>query len=154
MIDLYEEVVKLVSAMDEAQVPYVLVGGLAVSILVEPRATEDIDFLISESDWPAVTGVLHGLGYEPHEQLMTLKKVTIGRAVKLADGDVMVVDFLLAGDEDLGLVRDCISVPTGGTILRVAKPETLVRLKRSRMSEKDRIDIEGLVRVFGKQIDP
>lgn len=43
MIDLYEELRRVIEALDAASISYALIGGLAVSIYTAPRATEDVD---------------------------------------------------------------------------------------------------------------
>src|SRR5262249_10340180 len=45
VLDLYTELRTLAAALDAANIPYGLAGGLAVSLYTTPRATEDIDVL-------------------------------------------------------------------------------------------------------------
>ena len=50
MFDLYQELRKLIAALEEHQIDYALCGGLAMAVHDRPRATVDIDLLIlSES---------------------------------------------------------------------------------------------------------
>jgi hypothetical protein len=46
MLDLYDEFVTLVAALDGAHVPYAVCGGLAMAIHGLPRATVDVDLLV------------------------------------------------------------------------------------------------------------
>ena len=46
MLDLYEELRRLIAALDEHKIEYALCGGLAMAIFDRPRATVDIDLLI------------------------------------------------------------------------------------------------------------
>ena len=46
MLDLYEELRKLITAFDERRIDYALCGGLAMAVYDHPRATIDIDLLI------------------------------------------------------------------------------------------------------------
>ena len=62
-MDLYEELRSIVGALDSAGVPYALVGGLAVSVYATPRATEDIDILISSGDAERAILALAPLGF-------------------------------------------------------------------------------------------
>jgi hypothetical protein len=43
MTDLEEALVELAGALEACNLPYALIGGLAVSLSGEPRATLDID---------------------------------------------------------------------------------------------------------------
>src|SRR6266446_7493846 len=49
-LDLYDELRGIVKALNAAEIPYALVGGLAVSIYAQPRATEDVDLLLARED--------------------------------------------------------------------------------------------------------
>ena len=50
---LFDELRGILEALESAQVPYALVGGLAVAVWGAPRATKDIDLLIRREDLPA-----------------------------------------------------------------------------------------------------
>lgn len=63
VLDLHEELRGVTQALNEAGVAYALVCGLAVSAYTEPRFTEDIDLLISGSDFDRV--VIDVLGAIP-----------------------------------------------------------------------------------------
>ena len=46
MLDLYDELKAVLSALEKAEVPYALCGGLALAVYGHPRATIDIDLLV------------------------------------------------------------------------------------------------------------
>ena len=46
-LDLHAELRGIVKALNATEIPYALVGGLAVSIYAQPRATEDVDLLVA-----------------------------------------------------------------------------------------------------------
>jgi len=46
MFDLYQELRKITSALDQHQIEYALCGGLAMAIYDYPRSTIDMDMLI------------------------------------------------------------------------------------------------------------
>lgn len=49
--------------LKEKRVSYALIGALALGIYGLPRYTADIDLLIDESCWPAVSDIMKRLGY-------------------------------------------------------------------------------------------
>ena len=53
MLDLYEELRKITSALNEPQIEYALCGGLAMAIYDRPRATVGIDLMILSEDLTA-----------------------------------------------------------------------------------------------------
>jgi len=56
-----------VEAIERAEIPYVLIGGLASTILGRPRFTEDIDFLVARGDAKRMLEALGEAGFEPEE---------------------------------------------------------------------------------------
>jgi len=148
MIDLFEELRAVTGMLEEAGIPYALVGGLAYSIWVEARATEDIDLLVLPDDWPRIRELLSGQQYHDLAAPMDLPGIRIRRLTKIEGEAVMVLDLLLADTVELSEgVRqaDCLSYE--GCLLRVARPSVVISLKRGRMSAKDQIDIEGLSKI-------
>lgn len=152
MLDLYDELRSVVTALNAAGIPHALVGGLAYSFLVESRATEDIDLLIPPGDWPRVKETLAPLGYTLIAGGMDFANIRIRRLTKIEGGDSLVLDFLLADGEHRNAFTKAIRLRDGGVDFAVAPVETIIALKRGRMSAKDQSDIEGLERLLrGKQ---
>ncbi len=55
---------KLMTAFNEQDIQYALIGGLALGSWGVPRATVDIDFLVNRDDMDKVDRIMRGLGYE------------------------------------------------------------------------------------------
>src|SRR5687768_4925279 len=63
----FEEALRALARWFESdEVPYTTVGGLAVSLLGQPRATQDIDVVVwlGERPWDAFVGAGEGHGFE------------------------------------------------------------------------------------------
>jgi len=56
-----------IDAIQDADVPYVVVGGLASSLLGRPRRTEDIDILVRKQDAHRTLEALAHAGFETEE---------------------------------------------------------------------------------------
>ncbi len=153
MINLYQELSLVASAFDKEKIPYALVGGIAFSVWVELRATEDIDFLILGEDWPRIPVVLSFLGYKELSGKMDFKNVRLRRLVKIVGEEVVNLDFILADDQFTEGVRKAETISFQGCKYSIASPEVIIALKEKRMSAKDRNDIEQLRKLMegGKQ---
>lgn len=144
MLDLYEELLGLVKALDSNEIPYALVGGVGFSLLVHPRATEDLDFLIHQKDWENVIEVAKPFGWMNIAGPMDFKTISIRRLTKLADNDVLVADFLLANEQTSLGINQAESLPFKNHPIKVAPPATIIALKQGRNSPKDQEDIRLL----------
>jgi len=105
-LDLIEELETVVTAMEGAVVPYAVCGGLALGILGYPRATIDIDLLIDPVDVAAARAAITQAGFDIPARQMVFglrvgKRREVLRLSKLdpANGSLLTVDLLLAGDE-------------------------------------------------------
>jgi len=90
----------LVQTLDELEVNFALIGGLAFSVLVEPRATVDVDFLITTEDVPEKR-IVEALEKKmdrviPQESAMRFEHARIWRIVGERDGKEFIVDFMIA----------------------------------------------------------
>ncbi len=147
LLDAYEEMKQLTRALDGAGVAYALVGGLAVSIYARPRATEDVDLLVAEEDVPRCAHALAALGFQSLARPMSFLegKVEIRRLTKLAGGDFIVLDLLLAKADELKQILVMrVAVDLEGQKLWLAPVEGLKALKRLRGSPQDLADIAAL----------
>src|SRR5258708_7520690 len=63
MLDLYEELRKLIAEFDRHQIDYALCGGIALAIYNHPRATVDIDLLILSDSLDDVMAIAKALDY-------------------------------------------------------------------------------------------
>lgn len=144
MLDLFDELIHLVRTLDSNGIPYALVGGVGFSLLVHPRATEDLDFLIHPGDWPKTVSTLESLGWQDVAGPMNFKTIEIRRLTKIADTDVLVADFLLANENTAPALDRAESLPFKNQPIKVAPPETIITLKEGRNSPKDQEDIRLL----------
>jgi hypothetical protein len=148
MLDLFTELKAVSAALAEAGIAHALVGGLAYSVWVEVRGTEDIDLLVRPEDWERIPAALAPLGYRELAGPMDFAGVRIRRLTKIQEGDVLVVDFLLAdGPLVEGLERK-VALEHEGHTYAVAPPHVIIALKKGRMSDQDRLDIAALSKLI------
>jgi predicted nucleotidyltransferase len=113
------------SAIEHAEIPYVLIGGLASTLLGRPRYTRDVDLFVREPDALPTLEALAAAGFATEET----NPAWIYKACKR---DVMVdVIFWLKGDvylDDEMLAR-ARRLEFEGTPVTVVPPEDLVVVK-------------------------
>ena len=147
MLDLYAELRRIVEALDAAGIPYALAGGLAVSIYTTPRATEDIDLLITRGDLERVVHSLQPAGFRPAGRPMPVAggRLEIQRLTKIEGTDLLPLDLLIPTDPALtALIADRASLTLEGQQVQVIGLAALRTLKRLRGSALDRADLEAL----------
>ncbi len=89
-------------ALDEAAVPWALIGGLAVSCHVDPRFTRDIDIAVAVADDAAAEALVQRLvadGYRVHtaiEQDAVARLATVRLTTSARHAADIVVDLLFA----------------------------------------------------------
>jgi predicted nucleotidyltransferase len=114
-----------VAAIERAGIRYVLIGGLASTLLGRPRYTRDIDLLVREPDALPTLAALAGAGFETEETnpawIYKARKhdVTID-VIFWLKGDVYLDDEMLARARRLELA---------GTPVSVMPPEDLIVVK-------------------------
>lgn len=149
MLDLFDELRSILERFEVDQIPYALCGGLAVSILAEPRATVDIDVLMPNESFERARASLIAIGYDVEAKPMTFAKggVLIRRLSKLApEGDILSVDILIVTDATRSAWDSRQRLQWEAGELCIVSRHGLIELKRLRGSKQDEADIERLQR--------
>lgn len=148
MFDLYDELRKLIAALDEQQIDYALCGGLALAVYDLPRATIDIDVLILSESLHLVMTTATKLEYQIRGLDMTFSNgaIEIRRISKIdpATGHVLSLDLLLVTPEIQNVWATRVQADWEGGILSVVSRAGLITLKTYRNSLQDLADIKAL----------
>lgn len=143
------------AALREFRRPFALVGGLAVSIRVEPRFTRDIDLAVAIADDAAAETLVANLQARGFSLHMSLEQRAIGRlaAVRMSPpGETtegIVVDLLFASsgiEPDICAAADLMEI-ADGIVIPVATAGHLVVMKvlsRSPERPQDETDLRAL----------
>ena len=146
-MNVFDEFSEVVAHLEEQNIRYALVGGVAVAFYAEPRFTQDIDFLLDPNNLEAVRLVLAQSGYFESAKPWTFQgtALTLHRFIKVIDNDHMIVDILIAGDEPLlEIIRNAIEARSEYGVAHVARKVDIIWLKKQRNSLQDQADIERL----------
>lgn len=144
----------LLERLTEAEVDYVLVGGLAVNAWGYLRATRDVDLVPdpSRSNLDKLEAVLHELGgkVEVGDRMLTGSAIrtflrTGDRTLVLTDlGRVDVLQGLPQVPPYSSLDKRARTVDIDGLRVRVCSLEDLLEMKRASDRPRDRDDLEAL----------
>jgi hypothetical protein len=146
-----ERLLRATSALNQAGVPYAVVGGNAVASWVATidegavRNTRDVDILVRRSDLPAVTAALEQAGFVGDELLdvVMFRDGVDGKPSEavhlLFSGEKTRPDHLLAAPE-IQTVEDSEN-------FRVITLESLLGMKLMSNRDKDRMHLRDLVAV-------
>ena len=134
MLDLFDELKSFITRLNEGQKDYALCGGLALAIYGIPRATVDIDILISEESFGEVLPIADDLGYRLRATPMKFKggSIEIHRLSKIdaETGDPLSLDFLLVTPDLKSVWENRRPVAWEGGVLWVVSKDGLIALKK------------------------
>lgn len=147
-MNLFQEFELLVRQMEDQKIQYAVVGAVALAFHAEPRFTQDIDVLMEDSDFLKIKGILESHGYMESAQPWTFQStpLTLRRFIKVEGNDQLILDILLAGNSrHVEIIRNALEAHGEGGIIRVARKDDLIWLKKQRFSLQDQADIERML---------
>jgi hypothetical protein len=146
-LNTFDEFLAIAGQLESSGSRYALIGGVALAFHSLPRFTQDVDLLVEVDDMEKVSRVLVNAGYFESAKPWRFQNANLElhRFMKTQGEDSMMIDVLLAEDEaHRGIIRDAVELESAKGLVRVARKEDLIALKRIRNSRQDQLDIEGL----------
>ena len=149
-------IVTLAEQFEQQQIRYAVMGGFALGVLGVPRATMDLDFLVSGEDVCRVEGILRKIGYLRYAQTANVSHY------RHQDSAWGVVDLIHAiRPASLAMLTRTKAVPIfdGRCAIRVLCPEDVIGFKVQGMANDplrrvhETVDIESLAARYGKELD-
>lgn len=157
------KIADLLQSLADAQVAYVLVGGLAVQMHGYMRATYDIDLVLAMDDANLAKFIdvaqAHGLLPNIPAPITALRDVDqidawhrekgmLAFSLREPQAGGQVVDILVRPAVPFDqLKRDAIAVELFGRKVMIASIDDLIEMKRHADRPKDRLDIEALEKI-------
>ena len=155
---LYEQLLHVCHFLEKNNIPYMVVGGIAVGIWVAPRATVDLDFVIGldEDRLPLFIETAQKAGlvlFDPKP--MQFKKMKLLRMfLQGKEAQLLMLDFILTDDDyKRESIKRAIALPLEGQEIKVASPEDVILLKLLSGRGQDRVDIENIIRIRKNSLD-
>lgn len=148
MIEILEELRRLVKVLDEHGIDYALCGGMAMVVHGVTRTTIDIDLLILSDSLEEVYSLARSLGYNIRGKEMSFAQgtVEIRRVSKIDpdDAELLSLDLLLVTPATRAAWDSRLTTEWEGGKLSVVSANGLIDLKRLRGSDQDLVDIKAL----------
>jgi hypothetical protein len=148
----FERFLDVIRAFERAGLDYVLVGGVAVNLHGIARATEDIDFFVrpDPANIERLRRALRSLWNDPEIDDISAEDFETYPTLRYGPpGDELVIDILTS----LGTAFSFEDIESEileieGVRVRVATPQSLVRMKRNTVRPIDKADAAALERLF------
>lgn len=146
-MNIFEEFQKIVSVMNDNNLKYVLVGGVAMAFHDEARFTRDIDIMLLPGDIEVLANLLPGKDYFESASPRTFKNadITLHRFVKVEGDQYMQLDVLSANmQRTRQILKNSLTAESVYGTVSVASREDMIWMKGLRNSDQDRVDIKRL----------
>jgi len=129
-------------------IPYVIIGGVAVSLLAKPRFTQDVDvairFDVDQLERLLPTAAVHGLTPRRPDSLAFARRNRVLLLRHEATAIGVDVSFIsMPFEEDM--LASARSTQIEGLELRLPRPEDLIIMKAVAHRPQDMVDVELLV---------
>lgn len=148
-MDLTEEFLALIDALNRDGVEYGVCGGIALAIHGYPRFTKDIDILIRPGDLDRALAVAAAQGFIVAARPLrfdagTPKEREVRRISKIEEEDVMTLDLLLS----TGILQEAWGgrevFEWEGRAVKAVSAQALIKMKRIAGRDQDLLDIRRL----------
>jgi hypothetical protein len=147
---LVEALLALARWLSARNVPYAVIGGVAVALQAAPRFTNDVDAVIWIDDerWPELIGAAGSFAIGPRRPDV-LEFAARTRVLLLAHASGVSIDVSCGAlPFEQTLIERATRVDIGALSVRVAQPQDLLVMKALANRPRDRADIETLLRQF------
>jgi hypothetical protein len=148
-MNLTEEFLALIDALNRDGVEYGVCGGLALAIHGYPRFTKDIDILIRLEDLDRALAVAATRGFIVAARPLrfdagTTKEREVRRISKIEGEDVMTLDLLLSRGVLQDAWEDREAFEWQGKVVKAVSAQALVKMKRIAGRDQDLLDARRL----------
>lgn len=149
--DLLPVLSSLADWLSNEKLSYALIGGVAISLLAQPRVTQDIDavvwldlqngraFLDSGAPFGFVSRISNPIQFAQRSRVLLLRHRETSIGVDISCG---VLPF------EQEMIERAVKFTVGDHVLKVASPEDLIITKAVAHRKRDLIDIDNLVEIF------
>ena len=136
--------------LDETRAPHTLLGGIAVSLIAQPRSTRDIDACISVEPhlWKSLIdyGKSHGFAPRVDDAVAFAERSRVFLLVHEPTG--IKIDLSVAGlPFEQEMLSRASSVTVGDFEVKVPSPEDLIITKAVAHRHRDLVDIASIIEI-------
>ena len=155
-MDLYEELGRIVDALNEARMDYAVCGGIAVAMHGYARMTKDIDLLVRKQDVERIHDLVRPLGFDlPVATLPfdvgTERERMVVRISKMVAQELLSLDLLVVTPVFEEVWEQRMAVEWRGKATYLVSPAGLAIMKRLAGRLQDLADLENLGLLHGNE---
>jgi hypothetical protein len=146
---LYTEFEAALEVLEQHQINYAVCGGLAVTLLAQPRLTQDIDILVHPDDCDKGKTILLPLGFKFFSTPMRFDNDTVEvhklTKIEIGGNDYLFLDLVVAiSPFSQKILTERIRLSWRNKQIWIVSREGLIKLKESSKRPKDLLDLETL----------
>lgn len=148
-MDLQEEFLALIDALNRDGAEYGVCGGIALAIHGFPRFTKDIDVLVRPQDLDRIMAIAATRGFVVAANPLrfdigTPKEREVRRISKIEGEDVMTLDLLLARGVLEDAWNDREAFEWEGRVVQAVSAQALIKMKKIAGRDQDLLDVRKL----------
>lgn len=155
-MDLFKKFLTFIDALENENVEYILIGGLAVILYGMPRLTQDVDIFVKpdETNIRKLRAALESLYQDESIKEITLAELTHYPVIRYGTPEGFNIDIITQIGETFSYEDLEYQVMNfEGHQLRVATPKSLLELKKDTPRPIDKSDILFLRELIQKSKD-
>jgi predicted nucleotidyltransferase len=152
-MNYYSSFNSVFKSLEEHNVEYVLIGGYAVVLYGLPRGTNDIDLFVNptEKNIRLLQESLKSLFEDKSISEITLPELMKYAVIRYGTPDGFNIDIMVnLGERFSYKDLEFDKIDFEGIKIKIATPETLIRLKENTYRDKDKADIMFLKKLLNK----
>jgi len=154
---LLKTLLEMISFFEDNNLDYVLAGGLAFSILTEPRSTMDIDICcyINENQFEHIRNLLKNYFKDIyiHQKYMRFGKIKIWRLIVFTIKEIIVDLIIIDEKHFLSVNKNKQKIKINNKDIYIISKEDLIILKMISGRPQDKIDIEKIENKYADTIN-
>jgi hypothetical protein len=148
-MDIVDELLNVVRALEAAGAKYAVCGGLAVAIHGRPRLTVDIDLIVPASEMPMAIDAAKRAGFDLETGWVSFPDRSLGtgrlfRLAKVRGSEFLTLDLLELASTENPIWKGRMEQTLREQKAMVLSQDGLITMKSSSDRTKDRLDIEML----------
>ncbi len=146
-MNLYDEFFSIIKEFEKHQIAYAVIGGIAMAFHNYPRFTKHIDFIVKPEQINNIRKAVKNICYFESSEPWTFRntQLTLHRFIKTEGEECLIIDVLTSADKQYrAVIENAVNAEWSEGLVKIADKDDIVRMKKLRNSDQDRVDIKKL----------
>ena len=143
MADQFRDFIAVLNAFDRHKVDYILIGGVAVILHGMERLTRDVDIFVKmdAENIDTLRKALHSIFDDTSIEEITFEELKKYPVIRYGTPNGFYIDIMARLGEAVSFEDlEYETIAYQGTKIRIGTPETLYKLKKNTVRDRDKID--------------